>query len=60
MYEIYVYPDMEIYDSENGGVPSNKSDDYVTVSAHTTVAELDTHFTAVEIQKIFAYYAGQV
>ena len=58
MFEIYVYPDMEIYDSENGGVPNNKSDDYFTVNSRTTIYDLDQHFSADQIVTIFKYYSG--
>jgi len=54
--ELYVYPDMEIYDSDEG-VPSWKSDDYYTISSKTTMEDL-TRFTPEEARIIISAYLG--
>ncbi|GAG18554.1 unnamed protein product [marine sediment metagenome] len=56
MFEMYVYPDMEIYDSKTGGIPSDKSDDYFTINGATTVYDLDQNFSADQLITIFKHY----
>lgn len=52
--EIYVYPDMELYDEP----PSWKSDDYVSINEETTIGYILQRFTPEETTQIMNYYLG--
>jgi len=60
MIEYYIYPDGEIYDSENDeGPPSNKSDDYITLDETVKVGELLDRFTYTEANKLLRRFFGE-
>ena len=60
MIELYIFPDDEIYDSENDkGPPSNKSDDYVLIDENTPMAVLTDQLTYSQAKEVLKRFFGE-